>query len=279
MNKEEYLFACLNIFVVFKNWGVGDIILTLIDYDSDYQCFIETALKPKIRNLISRHNLNIDHNAVNFPNMENLEPVFSLINRELPLPMSEDDYWFITYLHARFYQYVVDYYSFKYPNFDFSDVNKHPDLYQEIIDKEQLNSRENSRRGDYFVELQVDYKDLMRRIAIAKTYEGEMYAEFLETSPHFPRFTQRKFLNVSLSDLFSSHTSFVDVVQNFVTGLYNFFKGYMSSETVEILQEVNTDEMDDQDDQDDQDDIDEIFPVLHDLYDINDILPPLNQIF
>jgi hypothetical protein len=215
--------------------SLGDLLLHYIDYASDFDCFIDIEMRPRIRRIIKENNVILNDDTINYPNMENLWPVF-LLSEEL----STDDYFFVYHLKLIYYDYLVNYYTSKYPDLDFETIDIYGDLFRTVVERENLELPANSYKQDDFIGLLTEYSFTKDQIAEAKEDEQLMYLDFLENSPHIPRFTQRKFLNVSLYDLLSSRSSFTNVLKNFVKGLYNFFKGYTNPRTVDVPEVYTT---------------------------------------
>jgi hypothetical protein len=207
---------------------------------------LDAVVIEKIHEIINKYNLTKLRNIViDLQNLNNLQPMFDLImDARLNNPPGED-LTFINYVFGLEAQQTITFLTTNLPNVDLStpwDDPVNQNAIQQDLNLVQspqakldaLNLIENIDNHENYLGLQE-----RTRVVPAPEYQTRLREVF--DASH--KFSQKKFLNVSLSDLLTSRTNFTYVVKNFATGLYNFFKGYMSSQTVEIPREVNTNEI------------------------------------
>jgi hypothetical protein len=201
---------------------------------------LNTVVREKIYQIINKYNLtNLQNINIDLQDLSNLQPMFDLIrDARLNNPLGEapeEDLIFIHYINGLHTQQIIKDIKTVFPNVDLSTPWDNAVTQKAIL--QTLLFLDN--QDDYiYANTTLEhlgsheaYLELERLTHIVPTYQTRLRETF--DAAHRPiKFTQRKFLNVSLSDLLTSRTSFIDVAKNFATGLYNFFKGYMSTPSV-----------------------------------------------
>jgi hypothetical protein len=197
---------------------------------------LDTVVREKIHKIINKYHLiGLQNINIDLQNLSNLLPMFnSIMNERLTNPARED-LIFINYIFGLDAQQTIDRLRTTFPHVDFHTSFRTPENETAIRQDIELLPSPQAKIDEIHLLMKVNtpenYLGLQRRARVVPAYQTALREVF--DASHTPiKFTQRKFLNVSLSDLLTSRTNFTHVVKNFATGLYNFFKGYMSTPSV-----------------------------------------------
>jgi hypothetical protein len=190
----------------------------------------------KIHEIINKYNLtnlqNIDINLKDLKSLTTLEPMFNLLtDQRLTTNPYASDCISIHYVNGLWQQQTIDFLKKNYPNVDFyTSLKTHENLdaIRQRLDTLTQKDKEEELNILCSIKSLGGYQMMEERIRVVPAYQTALREVF--DASH--KFSQKKFLNVSLSDLLTSRTNFTYVVKNFATGLYNFFKGYMSTPSV-----------------------------------------------
>jgi hypothetical protein len=231
--------SCSIAWYFIRNSMLGENLICWIDQLYGIEEFdLHTIIKENIKELFKKYDFPLENVNIDFVDLGNLTPICRVIESEDQTILSIPEKEFLIYVQGLNCRNMLNENEINYPGINLDTKLNTVEQARKIIriTDEFPTEKERYEKLQLLKIIYANKADMEEYVQFSDKYQEKLYENF-KVFQKSMLFSERKFLNVSLSDLLTSRTHFKDVIKNFVKGLYNFFKGYMS-QTVETPLDV-----------------------------------------